>query len=78
MPRTSKPEKFEWEPGMQADLARAAGISRGFLGDILHRRKRASPDTAAKIADAAADKDIPLTREDLLYPADSKSTAFLA
>lgn len=67
---------FTWARGQQAALAHTAGISVGYLCELLHRRKRCTPDMAKRIAFAAALHDVPLTRDDLLYPEESKSLAF--
>ena len=67
---------FAWTRGLQADLARTAGVSVGYLCELLHRRKRCTPDVAKRISSAALMLEIPLTRTDLLYPEESNSLAF--
>ena len=42
-----------WKRGQRAEVARAAGISRFNLSDILHRRKGVSPARAIKLEEAS-------------------------
>lgn len=72
------PKTFLWERGQQSALALAAGISFSYMCDLLHRRKRASPEIAARIETEAEKLGVPITRLDLLYPEESKSPAFRA
>lgn len=71
-------KSFTWERGLQSQLATAAAISFSYMCDILHRRKRASPEVARTIEREAKKLGIPLTRIDLLYPEESTSPAFHA
>ena len=71
-------DTWTWTHGQQSEMARRSGVTCSYLCDLLHKRKRASPDVAARIATAAAALGVPLTREDMLYPAESSSPAFHA
>ena len=72
------PKTFQWDRGQQARLAKESRVSAAYLCDILHRRKTARPEIAARIAEHANRLGIPLTRIDLLYPQESTSPAFHA
>ena len=72
------PKTFTWERGLQSKLAANSQVSFSYMCDLLHRRKRASPEVARTIEREARKLGIPLTRIDLLYPEESTSPAFHA
>ena len=54
--------------GQKAELARRTGFSRSYITSIINGTKRASPETATKLVEAAKSLDIDLCRLDLIYP----------
>lgn len=60
--------QLKWKRGEKAKLARAIGISRSHLTDILHARKSAGRVLAVKIERASLGR---ITRLDVLYPRES-------
>ena len=66
-----KPRAWKW--GEKADLARRGGISPQYLNDIIHARKRAPHVVATRLARAAEELALGLTRDDFLYPCESEN-----
>jgi len=62
---------YEWKHGQKAELARAAGVSPAYLGDILKGRRRATPENAILLSNAAREMGLSLDRLDLIYPHES-------
>ena len=69
-------KKPDYNRGFLLILAREAGISPQYLSGIRAKKKVPSPSVAEKLADACSILGINVTRLDLLYPKDSKSTFF--
>ena len=64
------------ERGWQIELAKKAKISRGYLTNLLARRRTASPTVANRLAIACKAMGIKATRDDWLFPSMSKSDLF--
>ena len=61
---------------VHAELARRAGVSPQFVSDLRARRKRASPDTAIRLEEAASGIGMDVTKEDWANPQWSKHPWF--
>lgn len=62
-----------WKPGQKSELAERAGIEMSHLSRILNGHLRPGPELANRIATEAWKMKIPLHRDDLLFPEESKS-----
>ncbi len=54
--------ELKWEYGQKSKLARAAGISKQHLNNIIHRRKNARPELAKRLENAALSMGINIGR----------------
>lgn len=68
--------KKTWQHGDRVRLANTVGISKQYLSDLLCRRKRALPELARSLSFHAALLGYSTTRNDWMYPAESKCTLF--
>ena len=66
--------KFSW--GSLKQIALAAGISRGFLNNILRGRKKCKASTAAMLAEAALDHGYSTSPFDWMNPLGTKNPLF--
>lgn len=62
-----------WQRGEKVALAARCDVSPQYLSDLLCGRKRAVPEMGVKIEEAAKAMGIHLTKEDVMFPHDSKS-----
>ena len=62
-------EKLRW--GERAILAKKCGVTPGYVTNILCGKEESSKTFAAKLAEAALNMGIYLTRNDILYPKES-------
>lgn len=62
-----------WYYREKTAFAEVLGVSPQYLGDILHGRKRATPELAARIETVAKEYGLNLTRMDVMYPKESAS-----
>ena len=70
-------QQMTWAHGQKTDLAKASGMSLQYLSDILHGRKRATPERAERIEREASHMGIHLSRFDLMYPHKSNNPLIL-
>jgi DNA-binding transcriptional regulator YdaS (Cro superfamily) len=61
-----------WKRGQKQVLAKAAGLSRQHLCDILHGRRQCSPKMAKRLEDACEKQGLKLKAGDWLYPKESE------
>lgn len=62
-----------WKPGQKAELCQRAGCDRSLLSNTLAGRRSMSPKMADRVASQAKIMGLSLTRDDLLYPQESKN-----
>ena len=60
--------ELRWRHGEKAKLAKAAGISPSYLGDILHGRTGATPKLAIKLREEAQKLGKIIHEMDWIYP----------
>lgn len=65
-----------WRKGEKAALAREAGISPGQVTYYLQRKKRASAETAIKLAAACKKMCLPIKREDWVFTHETENPYF--
>ena len=65
-----------WRKGEKAALARAAGVSPGQVTYYLQRKKRASAETAIKLAAACKKMRLPIKREDWVFTHETENPYF--
>jgi transcriptional regulator with XRE-family HTH domain len=66
-----------WQHGQKTELAARCGMSLSQLSDILHGRKRATPEAARVIEFQSKGMGLPLSRLDVMYPNESKNPLML-
>lgn len=67
-----------WKKGDRLALATLAGISKQHLYGLLTGRRRAIPETADRLGKAAKALGLALTRDDFMFPAETKSPLILS
>lgn len=65
-----------WNKGEKQAVAERAGVSPGYVSNILARRHRASADLAVKLEEACAALRIPITREDWVFSKETDNPYF--
>ena len=65
-----------WRKGEKSALAREAGISPGQVTYYLQRKKRASAETAIKLAAACKKMCLPIKREDWVFTHETENPYF--
>lgn len=67
-----------WKRGDKVALARACGISKAHLCNILARRSRAKPELAEKLAGACKAMRIKIGRDDWVFSKETDNKYFAA
>ena len=65
-----------WKRGEQAELATRAGITQGFLSQMLYRRTRPSRELALALASVCEDMRIPITSWDWAFNLETNNPFF--
>jgi hypothetical protein len=65
-----------WPYKGQGKLALRAGLSKQYLTDILHHRRRCSVEMAVRLAKACAELNLPIEWQDWVAPELTKHPAF--
>lgn len=65
-----------WNKGEKQALAELAGISPGYLSNVLARRHRVGADLAVKLEEACAALRIPIKREDWVFNKETDNPYF--
>ena len=65
-----------WKKGEKQAVAEMAGVSPGYLSNVLARRHRASGNAAVGLADACAALRIPIKREDFVFNKETDNPYF--
>ena len=68
--------RTEWYWNDRAELARRAECSPQLISALFNNRKAVSRKMAARIADAAEEMNIAVTRLDCLYPEETNNPLF--
>jgi hypothetical protein len=68
--------KNNWKHGQKTELAKKAGITKAHLGDILHRRARASAALSLKLEDCCEKLGIKIKKEDFVWSKETTNIYF--
>ena len=66
-------QKNKWKHGDKSKIAEAAGVTRSYLTHVLQGNRIPRPRVAAAISEAAFRLGYRISREDILFPQDSKN-----
>ncbi len=65
--------RVHWQRGEKVALAARCDISPQYMSDLLCGRKRAIPELGLKLEEQAKAMGIHLTKEDMMFPHDSRN-----
>lgn len=70
--------RVKWDHGDKAEIARRARMSASFVTQVFKGKRSVTPASADKISKAAKKTGLKISREDLLYPEESKNPLIMS